>query len=101
VQANTFPEAVSALGACEKRRGEATARFFDDKPTVRDLATLPYWIGRAQEGLEMRAAAKAHDESFIARNRPDLTQERYGRRPESAPARMDRSDHGQHVQREE
>ena len=66
VQANTFPEAVSELGACEKRRGEATALFFDDKPTVRYLATLPYWIGRAQEGLEMRAAAKAHYESFIA-----------------------------------
>jgi eukaryotic-like serine/threonine-protein kinase len=66
VQANTFPEAVSELGACEKRRGEATALFFDDKPTVRYLATLPYWIGRAQEGLEMRAAAKAHYDSFIA-----------------------------------
>jgi tetratricopeptide (TPR) repeat protein len=66
VQANTFPEAVSELGACERRRGEATALFFDDKPTVRYLATLPYWIGRAQEGLEMRAAAKAHYESFIA-----------------------------------
>ena len=53
MQANTFPEAVSELGACEKRRGEATALFFDDKPTVHYLGTLPYWIGRAQEGDPM------------------------------------------------
>src|SRR4029078_11110861 len=51
LQAGHFSEAVSELEACEKRRGEATALFFDDVPTLRYLATLPYWIGRAQEGL--------------------------------------------------
>ena len=66
VQANAFSEAISELEACEKRRGEATALFLDDKPTVRYLATLPYWIGRAQEGLMMTAAAKTRYESFLA-----------------------------------
>ena len=66
VQANAFAEALPELEACEKRRGEATALFFDDRPTVRYLATLPYWIGRAQEGLGMIAPARARYDSFIA-----------------------------------
>ncbi len=65
VQAGHFAEAVSELEACEKRRGEATALFFDDVPTVRYLATLPYWIGRAQEGLGMAAPAKTRYEAFL------------------------------------
>jgi eukaryotic-like serine/threonine-protein kinase len=65
VQAGHFAEAVSELEACEKRRGEATALFFDDVPTLRYLATLQYWIGRAQEGLGMAGAAKARYQAFI------------------------------------
>jgi len=66
VQAGHFSEAVSELEACEKRRGEATALFFDDVPTLRYLATLPYWIGRAQEGLGMSGPAKTRYEAFLA-----------------------------------
>jgi len=66
VQAGHFAEAVSELEACEKRRGEATALFLDEVPTVRYLASLPYWIGRAQEGLGMAAPAKARYEAFLA-----------------------------------
>jgi tetratricopeptide (TPR) repeat protein/tRNA A-37 threonylcarbamoyl transferase component Bud32 len=65
VQASHFAEAVSELEACEKRRGEATALFFDDTPTVRYLATLPYWIGRAQEGLGMAGPARTRYEAFL------------------------------------
>ena len=50
---------------CEKRKGEATALFFDERPTVRDLATLPYWRGRAQEGLFQTAPAKTSYEAFL------------------------------------
>jgi hypothetical protein len=32
---------------------------------VRYLATLPYWIGRAQEGLNITASAKAHYDEFL------------------------------------
>ena len=66
IQAGAFAEALPELEACEKRRGEATALFFDDNPTVRYLATLPYWLGRAQEGLNMSAPAKAHYDAFLA-----------------------------------
>jgi len=65
VQAGHFSEAVSELEACEKRRGEATALFFDDVPTLRYLATLPSWIGRAQEGLGMTGPAKTRYGAFL------------------------------------
>jgi hypothetical protein len=65
VQANAFPEAIPELEACEKRRGEATALFFDDRPTVRYLAALPYWLGRAQEGLFQAAPSKASYDAFL------------------------------------
>ena len=66
VQASAFAEAIAELEACDKRRGEATALFFDDKPTIRYLAVLPYWMGRAQEGLNITASAKARYEEFLA-----------------------------------
>lgn len=62
-----FAEALDELTIAEQRRGEATAVFFDDKPTYRYLATLPYWIGRAQDGLNMRSAASDNYQSFLAR----------------------------------
>jgi tetratricopeptide (TPR) repeat protein len=65
VGANAFAEAISELETCQKRRGEATALFFDDRPTIRYLATLPYWLGRAQEGLGQRATAKASYDGFV------------------------------------
>ena len=65
VQAGHFAEAVSELEICEKRRGEATALFFDDVPTVRYLAPLPYWVGRAQEGVGMRGPAKNSYDAFL------------------------------------
>ena len=64
-QANAFAEAITEFEACQKRRGEATALFFDDRPTLRYLATLPYWLGRAQEGLGQAAPAKASYDAFL------------------------------------
>ena len=65
VQANAFAEAITELEAADKRRGEATALFFDDKPTLRYLAVLPYWVARAQEGLNIGASAKSHYQEFL------------------------------------
>jgi Flp pilus assembly protein TadD len=65
IQRDAFAEALPELEACQKRRGEATALFFDDFPTVRYLATVPYWTGRAEEGLQM-ASAKSRYEAFLA-----------------------------------
>jgi hypothetical protein len=57
---------VSELELAEKRRGEGTALFLDDWPTTRELAALPYWLGRAHEGLSGLAAARTHYEAFLA-----------------------------------
>jgi tetratricopeptide (TPR) repeat protein len=65
VEVNRFAEAVSEFDLCQKRRGEATAMFLDDLPTFRYLAALPYWLGRAQEGLGMQAAAQANYKTFL------------------------------------
>ena len=59
-------EALSELGACEKRRGEATAIFLDDSPTLRYQATLPYWLARAQEGVGQEAAARNNYRAFLS-----------------------------------
>ena len=65
VEAGRHAEAVSELELAQKRRGEATAVFLDDIPTYRYLVELPYWLGRAQEGLGLVPVAKANYQSFI------------------------------------
>jgi len=65
VEASRYAEAVSEFELARKRRGEATSVFLDDLPTYRYLATLPYWLGRAQEGLGLSSAAQANYRSFI------------------------------------
>jgi tetratricopeptide (TPR) repeat protein len=62
VEAGRFAEAISELEKAQRRRGEATALFFDDLPTYRYLAVLPYWLGRAQEGLKSPAAAASYEQ---------------------------------------
>jgi serine/threonine protein kinase/tetratricopeptide (TPR) repeat protein len=60
------PEALAELETCQKRRGEATALFLDDVPTLRYLAPLPYWLGRAREGVGTRAAAVESYKAYLA-----------------------------------
>ena len=59
-------EAVSEFELCTKRRGEATAMFLDEIPSFRHLATLPYWIGRAQEGVGMKAGAVENYKAYLS-----------------------------------
>ncbi len=65
VRAGHEAEALPELEACTKRRGEATALFLDDTPTFRTLAYLPYWLGRAQEGVGQQSAATASYTAFL------------------------------------
>jgi tetratricopeptide (TPR) repeat protein len=65
VEANRHAEAISEFSTCDKRRGEATALFFDDIPTFRYAAVLPYWRGRAQQGMSQTAAAATSFEQFL------------------------------------
>jgi len=61
-----FPEAVSEFEKCRERRGEATAVFLDDSPTIRYYATLPYWLGRARE-MQKRDARTQFQEFLTIR----------------------------------
>ena len=64
-------EALAELQRAETRRGEAAAIFLDEVPSYRYLATLPYWLARAEQGLGMRDAAATHLNAFLAlRSRP-------------------------------
>ena len=65
VEAGRHAEAISELEICAKRRGEAAALFLDDLPTYRYIAVLPYWLGRAQQGLGMTAAALGSFEQYL------------------------------------
>jgi tetratricopeptide (TPR) repeat protein/TolB-like protein len=64
--AGAFAEALSEFEACQKRRGEASAAFLDDVPTMRYLAPLDYWIGRSQEGLGLLPQARESYRRFVA-----------------------------------
>jgi tetratricopeptide (TPR) repeat protein/tRNA A-37 threonylcarbamoyl transferase component Bud32 len=66
VRGALFAEALHDLDECERRRGEATAVFFDDVPTFRHMAPLPYWKGRIYDGLGSPEAAMRHYQQFLA-----------------------------------
>ncbi|HKF44353.1 MAG TPA: protein kinase [Thermoanaerobaculia bacterium] len=65
LEAGKFAEADTEFEACVKRKGEATALFLDESPTVRLLPTADYYLGRAREGLKSPGAADAY-KSFLA-----------------------------------
>ena len=66
IEAGHFAEALTELDLCRKRRGEATDLFFADMTTLRYLPPLYYWLGRAQEGLGTRDAARDSYKEFLA-----------------------------------
>ena len=65
LEASAFPEATSEFDQCLKRRGEALALFLDEVPTYSYLPAVYYYQGRADEGLDPKAAAEAY-RKFIA-----------------------------------
>jgi tetratricopeptide (TPR) repeat protein len=65
IDAGEFPQADSEFELCLNRRGEATAAFLDDVPTIRLLPDVYYYLGRAQEGLGSPAAAQTY-KTFLA-----------------------------------
>ena len=65
---------MAELDACLKRSGEATSIFLDDVPSFRYLATLPYWLGRAQVGVGLTRNAADNFRQFLAL-RPDAARD--------------------------
>jgi len=64
-EAGHFPEALAELEACLKRRGEATDMLFFDRPTLRYLPPVYYWLARTQEALGVTAEARKNFEQFL------------------------------------
>lgn len=60
LQNGSFTEADSEFELCLKRRGEASAVFLDDSPTLRLVPPVYYYLARAQEGLKSPAAAESY-----------------------------------------
>ncbi len=60
LEAGEFTEAYSEFEACQKRRGEATALFFDEVPSYRIFPSVYYYMGRAQEGLNSPSASESY-----------------------------------------
>jgi tetratricopeptide (TPR) repeat protein len=57
LEAGHYPDADNEFDVCIKRRGEATAVFLDDEPTLRYIPPIYYDQGRAREGLQSPSAA--------------------------------------------
>ncbi len=49
--AKLYPDAENEFDICLKRRGEASAVFLDDEPTVRYVPEMYYYLGIAKAGL--------------------------------------------------
>jgi eukaryotic-like serine/threonine-protein kinase len=60
LQNGSFTEADSEFELCLKRRGEASAVFLDDVPTLRLVPPVYYFLARAQEGLKSPSAAETY-----------------------------------------
>lgn len=65
VEDRAFPEADSELELCLKRRGEASAIYLDDVPTLRELPPVTYYLARAQEGMKSPSASDTY-KAFLA-----------------------------------
>lgn len=59
-------EALGEFMICRNRHGEATSLFLDDLPTYRHMVPLYYWLGVAQDGLGMKAAAAESLQTYLS-----------------------------------
>ncbi len=65
LEADYHMQALDELMEAKERAGEAASVFLDDVPTYRLAAELPYWVGRAQQGMNMPAAARDSYQEFV------------------------------------
>jgi tetratricopeptide (TPR) repeat protein len=65
LEAGAFTEASSEFDECEKRKGEVTALFFEETPTLRYFPPVYYYQGRVRDGMKRTDAGDAY-KSFVA-----------------------------------
>jgi eukaryotic-like serine/threonine-protein kinase len=73
LQNGSFTEADSEFELCLKRRGEVSAVFLDDVPSLRLVPPVYYFLARAQEGLKSPAAKESY--STFLKMQPDGSSE--------------------------
>jgi serine/threonine protein kinase/tetratricopeptide (TPR) repeat protein len=71
IETKHFPEAMAEFELALKRKGEATDPFFSDRPTLRNLPQVYYWLARAQEGLGAADAHKNYEQYVTLRANAD------------------------------
>jgi tetratricopeptide (TPR) repeat protein len=71
LEAGAFTEASSEFDSCEKRKGEATALFFDEVPTFRYFTLVYYYQGRVREGMKRPDAAEAYKAFAAIKSKAD------------------------------
>jgi tetratricopeptide (TPR) repeat protein len=65
IDVGKFTEANHELEICLARQGEGSSVFFDDITSLRFASTVPYYVGRAQQGLGNAHAAASY-KAFLA-----------------------------------
>jgi len=65
VQGEKYVQARTDLTECLTKRGEATSVFLDDVPSIRYLAAVHYWLGRALDGLDNNGQAAESYRTFL------------------------------------
>ena len=58
-------QAADEWDLCLDRRGEATDAFFADTSTLRYLAPVHYWVGRAHEASGSASSARESYDAFV------------------------------------
>src|SRR5262249_9272543 len=71
LEAGAFTEASSEFDSCEKRKGEATALFFDEVPTFRYFPLVYYYQGRVREGMKRADAPDAYKAFAAIKSKAD------------------------------
>jgi tetratricopeptide (TPR) repeat protein len=70
IDIGAFIEATSELGICQTRRGEGVGEVDATGPSLRYVALVPYYMGRAKEGLGNPDAAGSY-RAFLAQQHGD------------------------------
>jgi tetratricopeptide (TPR) repeat protein len=68
--AERYPDADNEFDMCIKRRGEATAVYLNDEPTLRYMPPVYYYQGRARQGLQSPSATEFY-KTFVSIKQAD------------------------------
>jgi serine/threonine protein kinase/tetratricopeptide (TPR) repeat protein len=71
LEAGAYTEAYSEFDSCLKRRGEAASILMNDLPSYRYFPPVPYYLGRAQQGLGSAAASESFRQYLKIREKGD------------------------------